>query len=92
MSNEMGFEQEDFVRGLIVALKNADVLEALSDVVAQSVKNEIVLLRAEQPKCDKTIKSLEEQMDELKTENGQLEQYSRRNSIRISNIPEKKND
>jgi hypothetical protein len=92
MSSEMGFDQDDFVRGLIVALKNADVLEALSDVVAQRVKNEVVLLRAELRQRSEDITALEKQVTELRNENDRLEQYSRRNSIRITNIPEKQNE
>jgi chromosome segregation ATPase len=65
---------------------------ALSDVVAQRVKNEVVLLRAELRQRSEDITALEKQVTELRNENDRLEQYSRRNSIRITIIPEKKNE
>ena len=54
----------------------------------ESLKNEVVLLRAELRNRDKKIQDLEAKVDSLAAEVDSLEQYSRRNSMRIAGIPE----
>jgi hypothetical protein len=84
--------QEEFTRAFLVALKCKEVQESLSNVVTQGLKNEIVVLRGELKKRDVSIGQLKTQVQELREENDRLEQYTRRNSIRITNVPEKKNE
>ena len=88
----MGIDQEEFTRAFLVALKCPEVQEALSDVVAQRLKNEIVQLRGELRNREDALQKLQEETKELREENDRLEQYTRRNSIRITNMPEKKNE
>lgn len=83
-----GISEEDFCKGLLVALKNPSIKEELTDIISTSLKNEIVSLRKELKEKDSVIEDLKEQIVTLETETDNLQQYSRRNSIRITGITE----
>lgn len=78
----MGLEYEDFVKGLKAALCEDSVLELFRRHVTEPLKEEIAQLKVSLAKKDQQIKDLENQVDSL-------EQYSRRNSLRITGVPEK---
>ena len=86
-----GMSEQDFGKGLLLALKLPEVQDALQDIMSRShtdLKNEIVLLRKELKAKNDRIEGLEKRIQELETETDNLQQYSRRNSVRIAGIPE----
>ncbi|ELU16570.1 hypothetical protein CAPTEDRAFT_187091, partial [Capitella teleta] len=92
--------QGEFTQALLMAFKDKEIKESLVELMAravtdpvaekvsESVKNEVVKLRAELRDRDKKIKQMEERVDSLTSDIDQLEQYTRRNSLRITGIPE----
>ena len=112
----MGFEQEDFTRGLIAALSNDSVLKKLEGSICKALKfdlkqvittnknvqsqlekfkesnsqltKEVAELRDIVVKKDKQILSLSERIMDLEKCVDEQEQYSRRNSLRISGFEE----
>ena len=84
----MGIQQEDFTKALLIALSNEQVSGVLGNIFAKKLKTELSSLRAEIQEKDKAIKQLEKKVTDLQNETDRLEQYSRRNSIRITNVPE----
>ena len=102
MSTTMG-SPEDFKKALKDTFTDPEVLEffkaafslALKDEI-DGLKSEIGILRTEMGTLrevvkakDNTIKNLQDKVKTLETDFDDLEQYSRRNSVRISGIPEK---
>ena len=81
-------EINDFVNTLLNALNDPRVRKVVSGTASTDVKNEIITLRKELKKRDERIAGLEEQVKFLKMDVDRLEQYSRRNSLRLSGIPE----
>ena len=81
-------DTETFVANLLTALKNKEIRESLGDIVSQNVKNEIVLLRKELKQKDQLITQLQSRVDSLESEYDALEQYTRRNSLRLHGLPE----
>lgn len=75
----------DLVGALKAALKDAAFLEALSDAVTGKLKSEISTLKRELVVRDEKIAALEDKIEDL-------EQYQRRNNVRISGIPENKDE
>ncbi|KAL8598269.1 hypothetical protein ACOMHN_035219 [Nucella lapillus] len=65
------------------ALRDPEILKMLSSAFTETLREEIVSLRTVIEKKDQMISDLQIQVDSL-------EQYSRRNSVRISGIPEPK--
>ncbi|KAL8596191.1 hypothetical protein ACOMHN_021231 [Nucella lapillus] len=65
------------------ALRDPEILQMLSSAFTETLREEIVSLRTVIEKKDQMISDLQIQVDSL-------EQYSRRNSVRISGIPEPK--
>ena len=100
LSKEFGMNQTEFSMALLMAFKDEEVKKSLVELVAraitgpvsqkvsENVKNEVVKLRAELQHRDLKIKQLEEKVESLTADIDQLEQYSRRNSLRITGIPE----
>ena len=95
-------EDERLRRQLVAALSDREVLSSLAKVITDPLKAEIAHLRAELSACKdelntKTmlIDSLEERLDmkdtqieKLEWKVDDLEQYSRRNLIRVNGYPE----
>lgn len=78
-----------FIQSFISALKNQEVRDSLGDIVAANVKNEITQLREELKTKDAKIDKLERRIESLESDVDSLEQYSRRNSIRLFGLEEK---
>uniref|UniRef100_X2AIS8 Uncharacterized protein n=1 Tax=Capitella teleta TaxID=283909 RepID=X2AIS8_CAPTE len=51
-------------------------------------RQELISLKAELKKKDSVIKHLDRQIESLESQNDALEQYTRRNSIRVTGLPE----
>ena len=81
LTANMGLEIQDFVKGLKAALCEDSVIESFHRIITEPLKKEITELRASLEKKEEKIKALENQVDSL-------EQYSRRNSLRINGFPE----
>ena len=94
----------DFANAFLIALNDESIKKALVDIMTQGVSepvsqrvtesltNQITSLKKDLKERDRTIAKLQEHIDGLTTEVDRLEQYTRRNSIRISGIPEPKED
>ena len=59
---------------------------------ARFLKDEIIALRTQNSRLQKACSELQDRVERLEDDNHSLEQYSRRNSLRISNIPEGQNE
>ena len=95
LSNIMG-DAADFCKALTESLKNTEVIAAFSAIVQASMKRDVDELRAEISALrdvvkarDVKINELEKEIASLKTEQDNLEQYTRRNTLCISRLPEK---
>ena len=79
---------------LIAALNDKSVQEKLQDVICTNLKQEITILNQKlvPVQRDQQINQLENKVQSLENKCDDLEQYSRRNSLRITGIPEKVND
>ena len=92
--------QEEFKQAFLLALKDEDLKKSLLELVSgtasdpaeqktlESMKNEIVLLRKELRDRDQKILSLEKEMQTLADDQDNLEQHSRRNTLRIAGVQE----
>lgn len=81
-------EKGDFAQAFLTALKDPEIRSTLGEIVGEQVKNEIILLRKELKEKNAKIERLERRIDSLESDNDTLEQYTRRNSLRIFGLPE----
>ncbi|ELT89823.1 hypothetical protein CAPTEDRAFT_188214 [Capitella teleta] len=77
-----------FVGALTSALQDTQVRACLSDDVGESFRQELISLKAELKKKDSVIEHLDRRIESLESQNDALEQYTRRNSIRVTGLPE----
>ncbi|ELU18073.1 hypothetical protein CAPTEDRAFT_195866 [Capitella teleta] len=77
-----------FVAALTSALQDSQVRACLSDIVGESFRQELISLKAELKQKDSVIKHLDRRIESLESQNDALEQYTRRNSIRVTGLPE----
>ena len=80
--------QEDFARAFLAALSNEAVVRKLQSVICDPLCKQVSDLREIVKKKDKQIADLQEKIKCLEGATDELEQYSRRNSPRISGIIE----
>ncbi|KAL8608722.1 hypothetical protein ACOMHN_067674 [Nucella lapillus] len=84
------------VEDLKAALGDPDILELISKAVAAQVveplRKEISGLRKTLTELHSTIESKEQQIMKLQDRVDELEQYGRRNSVRITSVPEVKGE
>ena len=83
------------LRGLMSADIRSEIKAAVQEVVLEVTsvfKEEIKELRAENVRIQKAYDDLLIRIDQTKSDNDALEQYSRRNSLRISGIPEEETE
>lgn len=92
LSAKMGIQQEDFVKAFVLALGNKDVIRKLESSICGQLTREVAELREVVKARDKQISSLQGEIEKLKTAIDEQEQYSRRNNLRITGIPEKENE
>ena len=93
---------EDFRKAILSALQDDSVQKAIAAIVGESLESQIVAFRLESEHARRNISSLRQQLDQrdvelvalkrdvrqLESQMESLEQYSRRNSIRISGVAE----
>lgn len=92
----MGLDEDNFVKCLMAALTNTEVITTLQDILCKKVEDtvcsklldEITGLKTMLSEKDNKIDSLCAQVTVLEKKYDDLEQYSRRNSLRIFGIPE----
>ncbi len=82
----------DIRSGIVTALMDPDVVQVISKALAlevsNSVKAEIRHLHEKLAEKDKEILKLKSTVESLNVKVDALEQYSRRNNVRISGVPE----
>ena len=87
-----GIDLKDFTKAFLLALKEDEVQKSLgiSDLKQEitGLRQTVELFRKELHEKDQTISSLENRISILENENDNLEQYSRRNSLRMTGIEE----
>ena len=88
ISTSMGVEEEDFVKAFMATLSNEYVLKKIKAALFDDFTKEIVQLRKALEVRDSRIKTLEAEVEKLSAAADNQEQYSRRNSLRISGLPE----
>ena len=89
-SENMG--DDDFLNAMVNALSHERVVQALRSVITNELKGEMIQLKALLEKKDQEIESLKTRVGQLENEQDALQQYSRRNSIRISGLLETPNE
>lgn len=85
-------DQEDFTRAFVTALKNVTVVKALRESICGELVQQVQHLREVVKNRDKQISDLKQQLAVMETKTDDLEQYSRRNSVRVDGIPENQNE
>ena len=84
----MGFDQEEFIQAFVGALTDNTVIEKLQKAVCGQIHKEVGELREIIKNKDDQIRKLEVRVRDLELKQDDAEQYSRRNSIRITGIDE----
>ena len=92
LSADMGIEQGDFVKAFILALSDDRVARKLQDAICGQLTKEVCELRDIVKSRDVEVKELKTEIDEMKAILDVHEQYSRRNSLRISGVIEDANE
>ena len=85
----MGINAEDFVKGLKDALCDPSVIGLLKEQICLPLLKEIEGLCSDLAKKDESIGQLHKKVCELELKCDEIEQYSRRNNVRIFGLPEK---
>ena len=85
-------DADAFGKAFLTALKDPEIRKTLGDIVTETLKNEIVLLRKELKTKDTQIKQLQTRIESLESNNDAIEQYTRRNSLRVFGLPEEEGE
>ena len=90
-------DEENFVRLLLHALGNKSIASKLKEVLGVTeqiacLQHDLGTLRTELATRDAKIVVLEKRLDESELKNDELEQYSRRNSLRLTGLAEKSDE
>ena len=89
LSEATGMERDDFTKAIIEAFQNKSVVDTIKEAIANDLLKEINELKTLVKEKDEKIKDLKEKVSSLECKTDDLEQYSRRNSLRIYGIQEK---
>ena len=92
ISTSIRISTTEFIKGLKAALSDVSVIDSLKTAICQPMLDELEQLRETIKMKDDLISKLEEKVDLLEAKQDETEQYSRRNSLRISGLPEKKDE
>ena len=84
--------QEDFITAFLVALEDKRVVEKLQSAMIEKLTGEVEHLKGLVTRRDEKIKELEEKTECSIIRNDDLEQYSRRNSLRISGVTQSQDE
>ena len=85
---KMGLDEKEFIKVFLTALANDDVIGKLRDAVCNPIQQEVNELRNLIKLKDAKINELESKVSQLELQVDDLEQYSRRNSLRFNGIAE----
>ena len=85
-------DQEEFIKCFISALGNEQVLQKMRHNICGDLQKEIGELRDLLQKREQRIETLEKRIEELERRQDESEQYSRRNSLRISGVDQNENE
>ena len=77
---------------MVNALSHERVIQALRSAITNELKGEMNNLKTLLEKKDQDIESLKTRVGELEYQHNELQQYSRRNSIRVSGLVETPNE
>ena len=80
---KMGLDEKEFIKVFLTALANDDVIGKLRDAVCNPIQQEVNELRNLIKLKDAKINELESKVSQLELQVDDLEQYSRRNSLRL---------
>ena len=83
---------DDFLNAMVNALSHERVVQALRSAITTKLKGEMINLKSLLEKKDQEIESLKTRVGELEYQHDELQQYSRRNSIRVSGLVETPNE
>ena len=92
LTTSIGMDEEAFTEAFIKALHNEAVLSTLKEIFTLGLRKEISELKELVKAKETKIKELEKQVCNLELNCDALEQYSRRNSIRISGLKENEHE
>ena len=87
-SVDMGITEDEFSDALLLTLSNGNLAEKVRKILCADLAGEVGSLREALKTRDARIKKLEEKIDEQSHLIDSLEQYSRRNSMRVNGIEE----
>ena len=88
----MGIDQDEFVKAFVLALSDDRVARKLQDTICGQLSKEVSELRNIVKARDVKVNELQTEIDDMKSTIDEHEQYSRRNSLRISGIHEELNE
>ena len=92
MSSNMGINQQDFIEAFMVALEDERVVNKLQGGMFQQLQKEIHHLTGIIHQKNERISALEANQRILEKNCDALEQYSRRNTLRVSGLQELPNE
>ena len=82
-------DQKDFTKALITALSTDKVVKCLRKAIGDEILKEVRVLSEIVKKKEEKIIELELKANKLEMKVDELEQYSRRNSLRVTGLPER---
>ena len=85
----MGMSQEEFNASVLACLCDTQFANRLKTLITDDLVKEVQYLRTVVQKKDAEINQLKDDVARLQQDTDNLEQYTRRNSLRISGIPER---
>ena len=92
LSADMGIDQDDFVKAFVLALSDDRVARKLQETICGQLSKEVGELRDIVKARDVKVNELQTEIDNMKSTIDEHEQYSRRNSLRISGVKETTNE
>ena len=95
--SETDNKAEEFAQLLLYALKNEDIARGFRNALGlqeqlADIHREVTNLRDIVRKKDHDIETLKKEVHGLQLQQDEMEQYSRRNSVRLSGLPERQNE
>ena len=85
-------ETADLIKGIKAALNDDGILSLLKSIIAEPLVKEMESLRSSISQKNETIDELKHQVGVLEQRCDDLEQYSRRNRLRLHGVPERKDE
>ena len=88
----VGMDHDDFAKAFFKALQNDSVIPTLTKMLTSGLENQVAELKDLILEKDQMINQLKDDVKQLEVKCDGLEQYSRRNSLRIYGIDEKEGE